>query len=227
MMTPEEGALEDAEQPALDGLEPPAEPEQLALELSPENADHGRAAAAALDQPLPASRELLEKVSDRWLELTDDDGTAPLELLDQSTIALSEFWAIVYQVCVCYSCDGQCGGSGHPGWCGHVELVDGRPICATCLADADVFDSNRVGISVRVVDDDHVALVIDPWQTFRKVTARLTPREARHLAELLNARAAELEVETRPLMGLTRAELEQACQAGDPVALAEWKARDR
>lgn len=225
--------LDEADQPALDGLEPPAEPEQLTFEaaagtLTPEALDQAAVtvlrtvAAAAV---LPDDRALLEAAAAAWTAVTGDDEDL-LELLDAGA-GLADFWRAIDSVCVCFSCNGMCGGSGHPGWCGRVALVDGRPICEGCREQADVFDSHRAAISLRIVDGEHIALVADPFETYRKVTVRLSPREARHLAELLNKKAEKLEIHMRPLIGRTRADLEALCQAGNPDALAEWEAREQ
>lgn len=248
-------SLDDAEQPALEGLEPPAEPEQLELEPDmssdggfryPVNAepdrrprpaaaqgfelaDHMPAAVAdrltlaAMDDPPPAvscpecgcvhtayagtphvarcsrytaERALLEAASARWLELTETTlgpDETPLGLLDSGIVDLRGFWVIVNTVCVCYSCGGQCGGCGHEGWCGQSVLVCGRLLCAVCRETIDLVDTHRAGIAVRL-EEDHIRLEADPFETYRKVTARLTPAEARYLAGLLEARAAELEI---------------------------------
>jgi hypothetical protein len=92
--------------------------------------------------------------------------------------------------CQCWSCDGQCGGTALSTSCGPLAVVDGRPICAVCRGQADVFGNDLVGAQV-TIDQDRVRLALRWAGPLDSVW--LDARSARHLAAVLIQRASELE----------------------------------
>lgn len=88
--------------------------------------------------------------------------------------------------CRCYSCDGQCDQC-----CGPLADVDGRPICEGCRARADVFDRDRTGANVTISQN---AVRLNPDVFGGGGSLWLDARSARHLAEMLHRRAAELDL---------------------------------
>jgi hypothetical protein len=95
--------------------------------------------------------------------------------------------------CACWSCDGQCGGTALSTSCGPLAAVDGRPICAVCRGQADVFGNDLVGAQV-TIDQDRVRLALRWAGPLDSVW--LDARSARHLAAVLTQRASELEQAT-------------------------------
>jgi hypothetical protein len=94
--------------------------------------------------------------------------------------------------CACWSCDGLCGGSADPGWCGPTEAnVDGHPVCEACRSKADVIGADRTAAAV-TLNQDRVCLAADTFSVF-PVRCWLTAASARELARVLTARAEELE----------------------------------
>src|SRR5215472_15182082 len=87
------------------------------------------------DVPLSDDRALLEAVSAAYQQAAPNPPERTLlELLDAGVYDLIAFWAAAVEVCLCWSCGGQCGGSGVPGWCGPVQLAAGRLLCDVCRA---------------------------------------------------------------------------------------------
>lgn len=99
---------------------------------------------------------------------------------------------LIVNACRCFSCDGQCGGSRLAGSCGPVADVDGRLICEACREAADVIDTERAGAKVTIAQGC-VRLRADVWNPAAS-SLWLDARGARHLAELLHRRAAELDL---------------------------------
>ena len=98
-----------------------------------------------------------------------------------------------YGPCECWNCDGMCGGSQHPGWCGPLADYPRGPLCQACRDQADVIGSRdwRQGIKVEANPghDDVIRLTAGVW-TYPAVTAGLSPAEAELLAGKLIESAA-------------------------------------
>lgn len=146
----------------------------------------------------------MEQAAARWdnwyEEMKFDDWKAPrdpiLHMLDTGTIGQELFWDFVNraQPCTCWSCNGECGGSAHTGWCGLVERNElGNLICAACRERTDVLDIDRTGIKASIYQD-LVRINPDVWgnplktvfmhpATVRVLAARLVT-----LANILDAR---------------------------------------
>jgi hypothetical protein len=93
--------------------------------------------------------------------------------------------------CVCWSCDGMCGGSSDPNSCGPTTVdVDGRHVCESCRANADVIGADFVGAQA-TVSQDRVRLSVDTFGPPASVW--LTAAGAREMARVLTERAAQLE----------------------------------
>lgn len=93
--------------------------------------------------------------------------------------------------CVCWSCDGLCGGSGDANSCGPAERnVDGRHICAVCRGKADVIGEDFTGAQA-TIRSNFVRLEVDTFG--RGEAVWLTAASARELARVLAERARQLE----------------------------------
>lgn len=92
--------------------------------------------------------------------------------------------------CECYSCDGQCGGTAHPGWCGPTEEdAEGRPICVACREMAQAWGDHRTGLQAAVCQD-RVRVQVKFGES-----CWLNPASARAFAVVLLGKAAELDRE--------------------------------
>ncbi len=110
----------------------------------------------------------------------------------------AQTWATA-PVCVCWSCNRQCGGTVHEQSCGPLADLDGRLVCAACRKAADVIDTERAGLKA-TIDQERVRLRADVWNPYAS-SAWLDARQARHLAAVLVERAAELDRITAELDG--------------------------
>jgi hypothetical protein len=122
--------------------------------------------------------------------VADGDQAAIVENAYRAQVAWSDF-----PVCVCWSCNQECGGTQHHTSCGLAIDVDGQPICAACREKAQVFGTDadrRSGTRVELVGE-HVTLTGDVFDTFGKSTLAYTAASARHLAQLLTAAASDLD----------------------------------
>ncbi len=95
------------------------------------------------------------------------------------------------ETCQCWSCDHQCGGTQDAGSCGPLTTTHRGPICDACLEIADVWDDDRTAAAARI-RDDRIRLKVDAFNAYGS-TIWLTAADARQLAEVLMARAADLE----------------------------------
>jgi hypothetical protein len=89
-----------------------------------------------------------------------------------------------YGPCECWNCNGMCGGSQHPGWCGPLADYPRGPLCQACRDQADVIGSAdwRQGIKVKASPgEDEILLTAGVW-TYPPVKVGLSPAEAELLA---------------------------------------------
>jgi hypothetical protein len=93
--------------------------------------------------------------------------------------------------CVCWSCNGQCGGVADTTSCGPtVTDPDGHPICQMCRSKADVIGEDFTGAQA-TIRSPFVRLEVDTFG--RGEAIWMTAASAREMARVLLERAAQLD----------------------------------
>jgi len=95
--------------------------------------------------------------------------------------------------CGCYSCNGGCGGTQAPGFCGPLADVAGQQICEVCRDAADVFandDSGREGLKA-ITDGYQVTIKTHVFGGARSMN--FSPAQARLFAARLTELADQSE----------------------------------